>query len=937
MTLALYGKSTRRKAALSVAALLAVAAGVLAALNFVDNAGAVDETMAPSLAACVDDGGTATADCDAGDETALVQADDDGFVHVENDRLNDDHDTLTVDFDLSHIPAGSILNGTSVEILSEVDTGDVGALNLGIPSTLREYGFQVPGGISTYNPGNLGTDVGNAFGGTFSAIITVDCDSADDDNCSVQVDHVQLLIDYTPPTVNLTLLKADSSGAVPADFELEIRTWPADELVMSGDGTGTTAAVSVGSEYHLVEIDEPGWVLAGVSCFDDGQNPISTEPNNLGNSRVLLIPVDGASDITCTFTNRPFLAWVNVTKIVTNVDGDQAGFDFSISNSATEFSLMDDGNSGDVLIPMGDQVVTEAAENGYATLGWAQIFAGTACPAAMPDAVADNVIEFGTDNTYELTVEEQNTSVVCFYNESTTADIVVHKVNLGGVDDQDDAFEIDISPLNGGSDPDPAGGLTPANSLTFTVDGDETYNVIENPLPGYIVEYYGSWDIDTCFPPQGEMAGADSDGIDVEVASGQTLEVCVVNRPVGTVIIEKIDASDLGDTWDFALNGPGLAETPQILGSDELSFEGAGYGNYDAVETTAGVLASIDECPEPPGEGTVVTLATPFGTTIDEPGEEIRFVFTNQDCSDVLGTGALIIEKWLDIDGDGERGAGEDAIEGWEMTVTGPEFPVGMAFETDADGIVVLDGIATGAYTVSEEMLDGYVNSGLIIDSVVETPATVANITVADDADTVVEFGNRLTNAIIVIKTVTDNVGSETAEGWDFLLTGCGIAVANDTDADGMLVFGNLGPCATYSVTELGANSDGFVVSPSSSQAANLVEESLVTLIFHNQRDPETTPVETPGTPATQVTNTPTNTATTVPTTPVATNTSTPQETVAGELTPGPGTEGTPIPPEAGTGLAPESTNINLWLIAAGVVGLALAAATTVAAAGKRR
>ncbi|MCA9825086.1 MAG: VWA domain-containing protein, partial [Dehalococcoidia bacterium] len=231
-----------------------------------------------------------------------------------------------------------------------------------------------------------------------------------------------------PPEVNLTLVKSDANGAVPGNFDLEIRSWPADALIQSGTGTGTTAGVAPDNDYHIVELVEPGWVLAGVQCQDSQQNNVPLLPNNDANSRVVQIPANVAGDVTCTFTNRPWKAWVNVTKIVTNVVNDTTPFDFSFSNPATAFTLVNQQNSADRPIAQGDQVVTEAPEPGYTTLGWARIHAGTACPAAMPTSVSGNVISFGTDNTYEVNVPYNNTYVVCFYNEREGFTITAEKV-----------------------------------------------------------------------------------------------------------------------------------------------------------------------------------------------------------------------------------------------------------------------------------------------------------------------------------------------------------------------------------------------------------------------------------------------------------------------------------------------------------------------------
>ncbi len=425
----------------------------------------------------------------------------------------------------------------------------------------------------------------------------------------------------------------------------------------------------------------------------------------------------------------------------------------------------------------------------------------------------------------------------------------------------------------------------------------------------------------------------------VTVAPGVDCDVTFTNEAVGTVEIVKNDNTVAGGTWNFELNAPvdSYDELFSIVGSGTETRSPVPSGEYSVAETNPGQYSSIDECPQPNpnGEGVYTTVSTPFGTNIDSPGKLIRFEFTNTSCPVVLATGSLVIEKWNDVNGDGVRDANEDPIEGWDITVKGPEFPSGQLFTTDADGRIVLSGILAGFYQVHEEDPADWYVTGLIVDGVQKTASTTTQAEVKDDSlsdtiDTLVEFGNRQTASVHVIKVVNDKVGNATREGWVFTLQGCGYFKTAQTDANGEITWSSLIPCQ-YLVKEEQANQDGFTTSPSGQQSVNPGPGETAVVTFTNQRVPDTTPETTP-------TSTPTPTATATPPSPTVTptntvepptDTPTPVETVAGEKTPGPGNQSTPIPPNTGNGYGTGETSTNLLLIIFGLAAVTAGAAFT--------
>jgi hypothetical protein len=411
----------------------------------------------------------------------------------------------------------------------------------------------------------------------------------------------------------------------------------------------------------------------------------------------------------------------------------------------------------------------------------------------------------------------------------------------------------------------------------------------------------------------------------VVVAPGDTCHVTFTNEPYATVNVVKVDNSLNGNDWDFNLSGtaaiegdPDTDEDFSFSGSDSASFQ-VPLGSYDANETTEGIFGSFDECPvlsNEGGEGIFMTKSPSGPVDLLEPNASVTFTITNADCPVVLASGALILAKWHDLDGDGGRDGGEPGMANWPITVTGPQFPGGQTFFTDANGEWALPSILAGFYTVSEGSRSGFYQTGLVVNGDEQPASSTVVVEVLDHADgdevdpqifTVVEFGNRELGSIRVVKNVTDQVGNVGRGGWVFQLTGgCdGVARSGATNASGILLFESLEPtdvCGVpYLVTEAAANSNGFLTSPAGGVLGAEVdpgEETTVT--FTNTRGTGTTVDPTPTNTPVPPTATPTNT----PLPPTATNTPEvdPTEDVAGEITPGPGTQATPIPPDTGSG-----------------------------------
>ncbi|MBA4179530.1 MAG: hypothetical protein C0506_02980, partial [Anaerolinea sp.] len=121
--------------------------------------------------------------------------------------------------------------------------------------------------------------------------------------------------------------------------------------------------------------------------------------------------------------------FIEVYKVVTNVTDDPTLFDADI-DGGTPFTFSELAYSGNHPVAVGAHTVTEAAEGGYNTKGWAIGTGGgtPVCPATWTSSAGDN--------SAEVTVAGNNTTVICFYNEKQLPGFIeVYKVVTNVTDD----------------------------------------------------------------------------------------------------------------------------------------------------------------------------------------------------------------------------------------------------------------------------------------------------------------------------------------------------------------------------------------------------------------------------------------------------------------------------------------------------------------------
>jgi hypothetical protein len=172
--------------------------------------------------------------------------------------------------------------------------------------------------------------------------------------------------------------------------------------------------------------------------------------------------------------------------------------------------------------------------------------------------------------------------------------------------------------------------------------------------------------------------------------------------------------------------------------------------------------------------------------------------FTEKDFGnyEVIG---IYGKKFDDLDGDGEKGVNEPGISNWKIYLSGATSESTL---TDANGDYSFPNLISGNYTVSEENVDGWLQT---------KPATgTYSINLTGGTVTNIDFGNFKLGKISGMKFEDENgdgfknVGEVGLENWKIKLSGA----ADDsvfTDANGFYMFENL-TFGDYSVEEENQN-----------------------------------------------------------------------------------------------------------------------------------
>lgn len=183
----------------------------------------------------------------------------------------------------------------------------------------------------------------------------------------------------------------------------------------------------------------------------------------------------------------PLPGSVEVRKVVTNVADDPTLFDANIDGGAP-FTFSELSYSGNHPAAAGPHTVTELAEPGYVTQGWAIGTAGAnpVCPAIWTSTAGDN--------TAEISVNAGATTIVCVYNEKqVTENVTVYKVAKAGGQPLGvtDSFTGKLTRILTGEQYNwgPNTGAHPDGPGAISVPPGE-YAVSETPATGWTVDGY---------------------------------------------------------------------------------------------------------------------------------------------------------------------------------------------------------------------------------------------------------------------------------------------------------------------------------------------------------------------------------------------------------------------------------------------------------------
>ncbi len=729
--------------------------------------------------------------------------------------------------------------------------------------------------------------------------------------------HICAYNEPAPTTRTLRVVKVTDAASHPAAefggslqrFGGASETWTVTLPANAGASTVLTKTIST-DEYQLIEsVLPPGWTVAGYHVVADpaGTGTCSAPYSGLAGG----IPSGASNYLVCVMnTYAPAMREVQVCKVAeANSDGFalpafEYGFDIrpagmlaiSGANAAAEPNP-DTAGSQSAEVCSTKQVPADApfdvVEWGSRPDGWAGDASG------YPKYTLNGAAPVSNTTTTQIPAGTAGVKVAFFNKElQRTKEVVIVKrfTNLNGY--LPGAADYPAFTFVPAIDPAPActidsGGLPENVTWRCRVPYGWVGTVSEETVPGW--------------QPSGSCAQAVS-----AIPGPQVVEFC--NEPYGNIQIVKTDlttASNLdrpGDgDWDFAVTGPGgFAQSRSLpFGGGTATIDRVPLGAGYAAAETDGRYGQCSSVSNPDGQGYQTTNVEDGPAALSAPGATITFVFRNEDCGVVLGTGDLDIWKVRDIIGDGAKN-GADTTVAWNVTVTGPDFPRGQDFAVPASGLH-LHGITEGLYTVSEATRTGWKVVGA---STSDGPGLVVSATVqvrvSSRGESTATFFNQPTGAIPVHKDAlrSHNGGQATPapdddDGWTITVSSqaCGVTQQAKTDNHGDAFFADLPLCTDYVVSEAEVNVDSPGFGPLTATRYTNITPNGVTLTFANilRTDEPTTPVVPAVTP---------EPATPTPVPPTVTPTSTPTRPptgIAGERTPGP-REPTPVAPGTGGG-----------------------------------
>jgi hypothetical protein len=316
----------------------------------------------------------------------------------------------------------------------------------------------------------------------------------------------------------------------------------------------------------------------------------------------------------------------------------------------------------------------------------------------------------------------------------------------------------------------------------------------------------GNYTIAEVLPASG-WANTDPGGAAIEpftVAAGGTFNAVFGNVQLSKICVRKYH--DVNGNGAWAAPEPFLTGVPfQVTDSNgQIIHSGltAAMGLYCTPNTLMPGLYTITETvldgwtnTQPGVPSASVTLSSPLGVTVWFGNHKIPSI------------GELCVEKYNDLNGDGDQDPGEGPLQGWTFTRSGGGMP-SLSGSTNANGRWCPGTeLPPGTYTVTETMKSGWTSKdpgGL-------TPFKPA--VVLSNQTTIVKFGNQqdpLPGEICVRKYKDSNnngaydAGELPLSGWQFTVRNASntIVGVGSTGGAGQWCTPTLIPPGTYTVTE---------------------------------------------------------------------------------------------------------------------------------------
>ena len=732
-----------------------------------------------------------------------------------------------------------------------------------------------------------------------------------------------------------TLFDADIDGGASFTFS---------ELAYSGGHQ-----VDIGP--HMVtEAAEAGYDTKGWALGTGGGNPVcpATWTSTAGDNSADILVANNNTTIVCFYNEKQLPGFIEVYKVVTNVTDDPTLFDADIDGGAS-FTFSELAYSGNHPVAVGAHVVTEAAEPGYNTLGWA-LWTGN------PQAVCPAEPTHSGDNSAEITVASNNTTVICFYNELQYRDINVCKVVLDNGDSTVDGgtFKFDVRYYGAPPPYDKQYDMSVVATEADGVAGVCEKASVPAGVDVEIVEWMGAagrpgnWNGDEAGYPQYQVGSGATVAGETAALSPTDERVTFFNSTVtrtGTVIVRKIvtgDASNVADQFGGTVSGPTNQTFSDLSATNDKVYDSQTAGDYTVAETNVNgytllgySFGSGGDGVFCPGEPTASTSGSEAQTL--SAGGTVVFCIHNRKDAQVI-TGAVYVQKVV-------VGTPISASDSFGGTLTGKA-----DWSLANGGIAVYSGIvipeAGVSFTANETSMPAhYVNLGYSVvpgndacPASAAGSASTATLTQANTLAKICVYNQAPRGSIEVTKTTvtshngaTDQPAPQDDDGWKITLVSvaCGVNTSGVTDNQGKVLFENLLLCNDYVVAEdLSAPGASDYVPVGASSVSGVTPAIPATQVnFTNRKstfDPPCigcvpfifeTPVPPPPTP---VPPTP------VPPTPVI-------DVVLGEKTPD--VLATPIAPVTGNG-GPTSTGgtFNIFFVLLGTAilggGFALASAS---------